>query len=153
MKRFARLSVPTLLALSLILAAVHSAAAGPSRPFKAKGEALLAGNPFAGTDFIAFGTATHLGKFEAEGTTLFGSPDMAGVTVATGTITFIAANGDELDATFAGTLNLLTGEGTATFIFTGGTGRFDDASGEFEADIQQEGAAGFSFTADGDLEY
>lgn len=55
-----------------------------------------------------------------------------------GTATFVAANGDELHATYSGDLyglvpppapgSVLNGTGTLTI--TGGTGRFEDASGE-----------------------
>jgi hypothetical protein len=55
----------------------------------------------------------------------------------TGTRTFTAANGDELYATVAGT-SAPIGPGligfSATFTFTGGTGRFANASGSAQGD-------------------
>jgi hypothetical protein len=41
----------------------------------------------------------------------------------------MAANGDELWATFEGHLNALTGAITATVTYVGGTGRYEGASG------------------------
>ncbi len=77
------------------------------------------------------GTATHLGRFDSTFT--------ATVTLATGSATgstsFIAANGDRLEATFVGHAtptaepNVVTIEEVATI--TGGTGRFASATGTF----------------------
>jgi hypothetical protein len=75
------------------------------------------------------GTATFLGRFTRE-EHLFLNPDGS----FSGTVVFTAANGDELWATFGGAFtSATTAEGTYTF--TGGTGRFEDATGEatFEA--------------------
>jgi hypothetical protein len=75
------------------------------------------------------GTATHLGQFTSE-EELFLNPDgsFSGIKV------FTAANGDELWVDFEGAFTSpTTAEGTYTF--TGGTGRFQGATGgaTFEA--------------------
>jgi len=77
------------------------------------------------------GTATHLGRFDSTFT--------ATVTLATGSATgstsFIAANGDRVEATFVGHAtptaepDVVTIEEVATI--TGGTGRFASATGAF----------------------
>ena len=75
------------------------------------------------------GTATHLGLFTRE-ERLFLFPDGS----VTGTIVFTAANGDELWADVSGGfISPTNAEGTYTF--TGGTGRFVNATGSatFEA--------------------
>lgn len=53
----------------------------------------------------------------------------AGEGTISGTATLIAANGDELFATFSGSWNLKSGVGEVAVTFTGGTGRFDGATG------------------------
>jgi hypothetical protein len=50
-----------------------------------------------------------------------------------GTITFVSANGDELTGTFTGSLALVTGQVGIGGPIAGGTGRFEDASGSFDA--------------------
>lgn len=72
-------------------------------------------------------------------------------------ITFVAANGDELRGTGAGT-NSPVGPGlvafTATLTFTGGTGRFADASGQATITGQADLAAGRShMTTIGAIEF
>ena len=79
----------------------------------------------------ATGTATHLGRFTAT--------FEATVTLATGSaigsIRFIAANGDRLDATFVGQGTPTTEPGVVSIeedaTITGGTGRFAGATGTF----------------------
>ncbi len=68
------------------------------------------------------GTATHLGLFTGE-QQLFLNPDGS----FTGSIVFTAANGDELWADFSGEYTSPMVDGSLTF--TGGTGRFEDATG------------------------
>jgi len=79
----------------------------------------------------ATGTGTHLGRFTATFT--------ATVTLATGastgSIEFIAANGDRLNATFVGQGTPTTEPGVVSIeevaTITGGTGRFADTAGKF----------------------
>jgi hypothetical protein len=117
-----------------------------ARPFKADGVAiwddinLAAGEPGGpGAQFVGTGNSTHLGKFTQEGDLHFtGAPDDFGVVPGSGDVTFTAANGDELRFHYDGTLDSMTGIGAGTLTFTGGTGRFANATGtgEFYAEIQ-----------------
>lgn len=84
---------------------------------------------------IAEGDATHLGRFSREEVLLL-DPGTGSVA---GTIVFTAANGDHLSGVVAGQFTSLTTV-AGTYAFTGGTGRFENATG----------AADFSLaTADG----
>ena len=65
-----------------------------------------------------------------------------------GSITFTAADGSQLYCDFSG--NLAAGGGTYTW--TGGTGRFADASGEAGFTVEQIDPANFSFTFSGSIE-
>jgi hypothetical protein len=102
-----------------------------SRPFKglAKG-AVTEIAPSGGAIVIeSLGFATHLGNFTRTEYVFFGP----GGTIS-GEVVFTAANGDELWADFSGAFTSPTTlEGT--YVFTGGTGRFIDATGtaDFEA--------------------
>jgi hypothetical protein len=137
---------------------VFSAAAigASDRPFKGKGTSVVAGDPFAeeGAPFSTTGTGTHLGKFTGAGT-LFFSLQEDGLILGEGTQTLTAANGDTLDAEFSGLLDPETGEATVEFVITGGTGRFEDASGDFTADVQtvSQVPPTFTFTVDGTISY
>ena len=121
--------------------AVHGA---QSRPFKGRLDGTVTVTPLeppmANVFIAAAGTATHLGRFEVE------IPHLVNFATAIGegTFTFTAANGDQLTATFTGTAD------TSTPIFsivehatiTGGTGRFEDASGSFTVHRSYDVAAG-----------
>ncbi|MEK6251842.1 MAG: hypothetical protein AABM43_07840 [Actinomycetota bacterium] len=115
-------------------AAALGAAKGTDRPLKGTRTATSIVNLATGTGTVD-GTFrfTHLGKgifYEEVTSTLTGN-----TFVVTGTETFVAANGDKLFVTVAGT-GTLTSTGTESTIvgtITGGTGRFADASGTFTA--------------------
>jgi hypothetical protein len=64
-----------------------------------------------------------------------------------------AANGDQLFETVSGTLNLLSGAGTATMTYVGGTGRFADASGSAEFSLQLLGGGAFAYAGKGVIDY
>lgn len=76
------------------------------------------------------GVGTPLGRFTGQGTidsTAF-DPNTNNVLVEV-TATLIAHNGDELYASVTISANAVSGEGTETLVFTGGTGRFEGCSG------------------------
>ena len=88
-------------------------------------------------------------------------PPLNGVlplTITDGHITYIAANGDELHATFEGDASINFATGTIEFAgietFSGGTGRFSDASGtsNLEGSASAVSLTGFYVTA-GSLSY
>jgi hypothetical protein len=97
---------------------------GSGRPFKGVAEGMVTGLAPSGAVVIeSTGNATHLGNFTRTEEVSFG-PGGA----ISGTVIFTAANGDELWADFSGGfISPTTAEGTYTF--TGGTGRFSDATG------------------------
>src|SRR5262249_51337085 len=67
-------------------------------------------------------------------------PGQPGVFSAEGTVVYVAGNGDLLTGTFTGTLTALSptqGLGQATFPWTGGTGRFANASGTAPFTVDQ----------------
>ena len=79
----------------------------------------------------ATGTATHLGRFTAT----FAATVTLETGAAIGSIRFIAASGDRLDATFVGQGTPTTEPGVVSIqedaTITGGTGRFAGATGTF----------------------
>ena len=82
---------------------------------------------FAGTS-----QTTHLGNAAQRGTLALHPTTTSfadGVFPGDGTVTITAANGDTLTFKYEGNLYLATGEGKGTFTFTGGTGRFANATG------------------------
>ena len=134
----------TLAALLLAATAMPAAASSGMRPFKGSvsGEVsfmpvALTTCPAAGTyvgglrtDGAAVGTATHLGLTAM--TSQHCTP--AGDTIAGGTGTFVAANGDEVYFDYAGTAPFPDETTTVVvaeieYTITGGTGRFADAQG------------------------
>lgn len=84
-----------------------------------------------------------------------GPPSPEGVlplTITQGAITYVAANGHELHATFEGSASIAFATGDITFegveTFVGGTGRFADASGTsfLEGDASASTLTGFYVT-------
>jgi ELWxxDGT repeat protein len=109
----------------------HAPAVGSHlRPFKGVAEGTVTGIDPSGAIVIAStGYATHLGDFTRTEYVYFG-PGGA----ISGTVVFTAANGDQLWADFSGEFTSPTTL-KGTYTFTGGTGRFSDATGtaSFEA--------------------
>jgi ELWxxDGT repeat protein len=98
--------------------------AGSNLPFKGVATGTVTGIAPSGAIIIeSTGNATHLGDFTRTEYVFFGP----GGTIS-GTEVFTAANGDQLSVDFSGAFTSpTTAEGTYTF--TGGTGRFSDATG------------------------
>ena len=154
MNRLLSMSRATLAVVTLSLAG-HSLAvsAAESVSFKGRAALTLTGAIPIGDDLqlsaTATGVATHLGLFTRTETVLV---NPFGVFL-NGTITFTAANGDELYADVAGgftAADLSTAAGSYTF--TGGTGRFENASGTADfAAVATE--TGYDITFDGEIQY
>jgi len=91
----------------------------------------------------AEGTATHLGRYTATFTVVV---DLA-TSRSTGSITLLAANGDELAGTLTG-LGTAIAPGVAhiveNVVISGGTGRFAGATGSFTIDRTLDQATGVS---------
>ena len=132
--RLKTLSLTLFVGLCLGLFSFSTAVAQKMVPFKLAGSATWdslanALDPNVGMRFEdGAGQASHLGKFTAAAV-LFAEPPINFVVQVDGTVTLVAANGDELYASFQGPLDLLSGEGNAMFVFNGGTGRFRNATG------------------------
>lgn len=124
-----------LFGLPLLLLAVAwvATAVAADRPFKARVSATwdniflaLVAPP---ASFQGGGPVTHMGNTAQAGSLVLQAPSAPGIFPGYGTVTITAANGDRLTFDYVGTLNAITGKGIGTFIFTGGTGRFANASG------------------------
>lgn len=141
------------LMLLIALGSVHSACAS-ERPFKLSGEGALLFNSqeTLSGPFAAAGHATHLGLWENIGNVTF-VPVSAKELAAGGGARFRAANGDLLDMTFEGLLDLTTGHATGTFTIIGGTGRFQNASGTLNLQLDHAPDGTFGFTLDGTIDY
>lgn len=137
---------------------VKQQAVNPShdRPFHLTESGKAVMNPDGTIDGRASGQATHLGAF-----TLRDHSTVTGVDVTSsgvvlhleGDAILTAANGDHLRAHFTGTANLTTGEGVLTFQWTGGDGRFTDATGTTTWHLQVNPDLTYTGVADGVINY
>lgn len=120
--------------VGIVLAALIGlpAVAGETRPMKGRAfEDVISAEPVPDgllVTTVGAGNATHLGRFTREASVVVhddGTFD--------GTVVFTAANGDQLVADLDGgyqSLTLISG----LYTFTGGTGRFSDATGSADFD-------------------
>ena len=103
-----------------------------TRPFHISGQITF----FYDGSIMDQGVATHLGKFDCFGTWSSG--------------TYFAANGDELYWEVEGYM-------TYTIIFTGGTGKFENATGGYAFELVQipgpEGGMTFAYKGTGTITY
>lgn len=131
------------LASSLTAEAQEGSRARPFMAF-AEGAVTAFSPPELGIEYT--GQATHLGRFTQSESLLLGPNG-----TLQGAIVFVAANGDELYATIEGAF---TSESTVagTYTFTGGTGRFVDATGTANFQSKAEGADLF-VSVDGTIHY
>jgi hypothetical protein len=148
MKRHLAVLVFLLVALPLLGSLPAQAV---ERPFRLTARGTLTDGAVQAT-----GTATHLGRFAETGTLTFTpDPNDPNIVLASGTLTFTAANGDQLVGTITDVpLDLTTGIATGEIVFTGGTGRFADASGTVGFVVQQNLVTGaFETVALGTLDF
>jgi hypothetical protein len=136
LRRLIFVSSLVLAVAALSPAAAHGATHRTDRPLKGTGTATVIVNLATGTGTVdgAF-RFTHLGKgiFYGDVTsTLTGNTIVNG-----GTETYVAANGDKVFTTIAGTGTITsTGiEATNVDTITGGTGRFAEARGTFTVTV------------------
>ncbi len=143
--------------LAFVLAAVAylglagTASADDEVPFKGLANAVVTGAvPVAdGVQLTAdaTGLATHLGLFtRAEEVVVHADGSVAG------TVTFVAANGDELYADAAGGFISAT-TAIGTYTFTGGTGRFAAASGSADWTAVTADSIHIAVTFEGTIDY
>lgn len=97
---------------------------GQLRPFRGTAEGVVT-EIVSPTDWIIdyVGDATHLGKFSRREWITFNADG-----TFQGNMTFVAADGDELDLVFSGFF-VSPNDAVGTYTFTGGSGRFEDAAG------------------------
>jgi hypothetical protein len=149
-KRTTRLALAAVAALAaLALAAPASQAV--ERPFHLVEEGTVA---FDGPNATSTGTgqATHLGRFTLYRTGTFSDP-VGSVLQFDGEATLVAANGDELGASIEGTLDTASGTGLLTYEWTGGSGRFEHATGTTIWRVVVNPDLTFSVVADGVIDY
>jgi hypothetical protein len=109
-------------------------------------------------NFVGTSQTTHLGKAAQRGTLALQPPVVAPhIFPGSGSVTITGANGDQLTFSYTGNLDANTGVGQGNFTFTGGTGRFANATGggTFYAQINLAQAAPQPMTVvlDGQIGY
>ena len=133
MKRYFSKLGSTLLALALT-GVVSLTVLASTRPFHLVEHGRLTVTPRdpSGTvlDVVAngVGTATHLGVITVERTAVL-TETSPGVFDFKGEATLTAASGEKLNSTITGTFNAAVGHADLVYEWTGGTGRFENATG------------------------
>jgi hypothetical protein len=149
------------LVLMLTLVVGSLAVTATERPFSANGKGVAipifdANGNVVGAEPTGSGYATHLGIFTNTGKVSF-TPDASNPNILhpSGGGVLTAANGDKLNFIIVnGALDLTTGIGTGDFEFTGGTGRFANATGHTSTVIQQNVITGaYEMTLVGNIDY
>jgi len=134
--------------------AIESAAAFSfDRPFHLEESGSAVINPDLTVNASASGQATHLGAFTLHDTSTLVPAGEGVFNVVDGEAHLEAANGDLLYASFTGTINLATGTGTLYFEWTGGTGRFADATGATVWQVSLNPDLTYTAVADGVINY
>lgn len=123
----------TMTALALIGLMSLTVLAGP-RPFHLVEHGNLVVTPREGgsvLDVVAqgTGTATHLGTITVQRTAVLTATTTPGIFDFNGQATLTAATGEQLTSTITGTLNANIGHADLIYQWTGGTGRFANATG------------------------
>ena len=137
-------SISGLFAL-VLLACITQAATVKVVPMRGNGSGQITGQNDAVITAIGQGEATHLGKFTREEVITLNDGTV------TGTMVFTAADGSQLFCEFVGAF---TGAATVAgeYTFTGGTGRFDGATGAAFFNITLGEAGSFSFAFAGTID-
>jgi len=137
-------SISGLFAL-VLLVCITQAATVKEVPMRGNGSGQITGQNGAVITAIGQGEATQLGKFTREEVITLNDG------TATGTMVFTAADGSQLFCEFVGAFTsaaTVAGE----YIFTGGTGRFDGATGAAFFNITLGEAGSFSFAFAGTID-
>lgn len=134
MKRYLSKFGTHLIALALMGAMSLTALAAP-RPFHLVEHGQITATPrdASGTvlDVVAsgMGTATHLGAITVERTATLTATSTPGIFDFKGEAVLTSASGDKLTTEIDGTFNAVTGHAELVYEWTGGTGRFEHATG------------------------
>ena len=137
-------SISGLFAL-VLLVCITQAATVKEVPMRGNGSGQITGQNGAVITAIGQGEATQLGKFTREEVITLNDG------TATGTMVFTAADGSQLFCEFVGAFTsaaTVAGE----YTFTGGTGRFDGATGAAFFNITLGEAGSFSFAFAGTID-
>ena len=155
MKHFTKIRT-LMLTLLMLLGTIPALAV--ERPFAlyGSGVATLITDPSGmpiGAVATGSGTATHLGQWTVTGNPKY-TPDNNGVLHSSGEASLIAANGDELRFQIDGILDPVAAVDQGVFHFVGGTGRFEQATGDanFVVSINPV-TGGFELTVVGTINY
>ena len=99
------------------------------------------------------GTATHLGAITVQRTAVLTATSTPGVFDFKGEATLTAATGEKLTTTITGTFNANIGHADLIYQWTGGTGRFEHATGTtfWSVDVTPEGE--YDVVASGQIIY
>lgn len=142
--------------LFLLLGTIPVSAA--ERPFALSGTGVAtlivneAGVPI-GAIPTGSGTATHLGQWTVSGNVKY-TPDENGVLHSSGDATIVASNGDKLQVQIEGILSPAAGMDQGVFHIVGGTGRFENATGDANFVVQLNPVTGgFDLTVVGKINY
>ena len=150
-----------ILVLTLTVLIGSLAVAATERAFSANGRGVAtfvtdgAGN-IIGADVTGSGTGTHLGAFTNAGRIFFApDPNNAARLLVTGAASFTAADGDKLNIVVEdGEQDVATFVGRGKFRFTGGTGRFANATGLVSYVVEQNlVTGGYEITIVGSIDY
>ena len=148
----------SLMAVALIAVMSLTVLAGP-RPFHLVEHGNLTVTPRdqSGTvlDVVAegVGTATHLGVITVDRTATLTATNTPGIFDFKGEATLTAATGEKLTTTITGTFNANVGHADLIYEWTGGTGRFEHATGTtfWSVDVTAEGE--YDVVASGQIVY
>lgn len=134
MKRYLSKFGWSLMALALVGVISLKAFAAP-RPFHLVEHGVITATPRDGSgtvlDVVAsgIGTATHLGAITVERTATLTATNTPGIFAFKGDAILTAASGEKLTTEIDGTFNAVTGHADLVYEWTGGTGRFEHATG------------------------
>jgi hypothetical protein len=141
------------MALLAILGLAPCVAADEPLPFRGSAAEMVTsaepiGDGLVGLTIVATGESTYLGRFTGIETVVL---DLTTGTFM-GTRVFVAADGDRLYADVEGGFtSATTAEGTLTF--TGGTGRFGDATGEVDFEAVSPDGVHLALTFEGTIDF
>jgi hypothetical protein len=146
MKRYFSKFSGSLMALAVMGVMSLTVLAG-ARPFHLVEHGQLTATPRdrsgAVLDVVAngVGTATHLGAITVQRTAVLTATSTPGVFDFNGEATLTAASGEKLTTTITGTFNANIGHADLIYEWTGGTGRFEHATGTtfWSVDVSADG--------------
>ncbi len=134
MKRYLSKFGWSLMVLALVGVISPNTFAAP-RPFHLVEHGVITATPRDGSgtvlDVVAsgIGTATHLGAITVERTATLTATNTPGIFDFKGEAILTAATGEKLTTEIDGTFNAVTGHADLVYEWTGGTGRFEHATG------------------------